>query len=92
MAVASASRPIAPPRASTSRTICPLATPPMAGLHDIWPTESALIVSRAVRQPIRADASAASRPAWPAPTTRTSNRYGSRFVAGMGGDPAAGRG
>ena len=28
--------PISPPRASISRTICPLATPPMAGLQLIW--------------------------------------------------------
>ena len=29
--------PAIPPRASISRTICPLATPPIAGLHDICP-------------------------------------------------------
>ena len=57
MAVASVMTPIAPPRASTSRTICPLATPPMAGLQLICPTASTLIVNRAVRSPIRADAS-----------------------------------
>ena len=51
MAVASVSTPIAPPRASISRTICPLATPPIAGLQLIWPTVSQLIVSRAVPQP-----------------------------------------
>ena len=72
MAVASVSTPIAPPRASISRTICPLATPPIAGLQLIWPTVSQLIVSSAVRSPIRAEASAASSPAWPAPTTTTS--------------------
>ena len=69
MAVASVSTPIAPPRASISRTICPLATPPIAGLQLIWPTVSQFIVSRAVRRPIRAAARAASSPACPAPTT-----------------------
>ena len=48
MAVASMARPIAPPRASISRTICPLATPPMAGLQLIWAMVSRLLVSRAV--------------------------------------------
>ena len=53
MPVASIARPIAPPRASISRTICPLATPPMAGLQLIWPTVSQLVVSKpgARRQP-----------------------------------------
>jgi hypothetical protein len=74
IAVASVRSPIAPPSASISRTICPLATPPMAGLQLIWPTVSQLIVNSAVRQPIRADARAASIPAWPAPTTITSKR------------------
>ncbi len=73
MPVASMARPIAPPSASTSRTICPLATPPMAGLQLIWPTVSQLVVNKAVRAPSRAAASAASVPAWPAPTTSTSN-------------------
>ena len=72
MPVASIARPITPPRASISRTICPLATPPMAGLQLIWPTVSQLVVSRAVRAPSRAAASAASVPAWPAPITSTS--------------------
>ena len=47
-----------------------------AGAHGlmqlIWPTVSQLRVSKAVRQPSRAAANAASRPAWPAPTTITS--------------------
>ena len=38
---------MAPPRASISRTICPLATPPMAGLQLIWATVSRLVVSSA---------------------------------------------
>ena len=54
MAVASVKIPIAPPRASISRTICPLATPPIAGLQLIWPTVSQFIVKSAVRRPIRA--------------------------------------
>ena len=33
----SVARPMMPPSASTSRTTVPLATPPIAGLQDIWP-------------------------------------------------------
>src|SRR5262249_32762193 len=73
MPVLSMAWPIAPPRASISRTICPLATPPMAGLQLIWATVSQLVVRRAVLAPMRAAASAASQPAWPAPMTRMSN-------------------
>src|SRR6266403_3681786 len=72
MPVASAFAPIAPPRASISRTMCPLARPPIAGLHDIWPMVSRFCVNIRVRQPSRAAARAASTPAWPLPTTRTS--------------------
>ena len=61
-----------PAEASTSRTTVPFATPPIAGLHDIWP-----IVSSAGDEPDaapgRAAATAASVPAWPAPITTTSN-------------------
>jgi len=60
---ASVTRAISPPRASISRTICPLATPPMAGLQLIWATVSQFMVSSAVRRPMRAAASAASQPA-----------------------------
>ena len=56
MPVASIAWPIAPPSASISRTICPLATPPMAGLQLICATVSQLVVSSAVRAPIRAAA------------------------------------
>ena len=55
--------PISPPIASISRARWPLANPPMAGLHDIWPMVSALIVNNKVRQPIRAAPNAASTPA-----------------------------
>src|SRR3954451_4555849 len=75
MPVASIAKPIAPPRASISRTIWHLPTPPIAGLQLIWPTVSQLVVSSAVRAPRRAAASAASVPAWPAPTTITSYSY-----------------
>ena len=51
MPVASMARPIAPPRASISRTICPLATPPMAGLQLIWAMVSRFVVSSAVLPP-----------------------------------------
>src|SRR5882757_3125552 len=80
MPVASIARPIAPPSASISRTICPLPTPPMAGLQLIWPTVSQLVVSSAVRAPNRAAANAASVPACPAPTTITSNSYSFRAI------------
>ena len=46
--------------------------PPMAGLHDICAMRSRFIVTIAVRSPMRAEARAASHPAWPAPTTITS--------------------
>ena len=68
--------PISPPKASISRTKWPLASPPMAGLHDICAIVSRFIVKRSVRQPSRAEASAASTPAWPAPTTMTWNGVG----------------
>ena len=44
----------------------------MAGLHDIWPIVSRFIVSSSVSAPMRAEASAASTPACPAPMTITS--------------------
>ena len=52
----------------------PLATPPMAGLHDIFAMSSRCTVSSAVARPMRAQACAASQPACPAPTTTTSKR------------------
>ena len=69
---ASATRPIRPPRASSSRTRCPLARPPMAGLHDSRPTWARWKVTAATRQPMRAAAAAASQPAWPVPITTMS--------------------
>src|SRR5688572_9298312 len=75
MPVRSMTRAISPPRASISLTRCPLATPPMAGLHDIWATVSTLPVRTSVRAPSRAAMRPASQPAWPAPITITS--YGS---------------
>ena len=47
----SVARPMMPPSASTSRTTVPLATPPIAGLHDIWPIVSSALVTSAVRAP-----------------------------------------
>src|SRR4030095_1420539 len=76
MDVASVFSAITPPSASTSRTICPLAWPPIAGLHDIWPIESRFCVSMIVRHPNRAEAEAASIPACPAPITITSYAVG----------------
>jgi len=60
------------PNASISRTICPLATPPMAGLHDICAIVFMFIVTNSTFDPILAAATAASQPACPAPTTMTS--------------------
>jgi hypothetical protein len=70
---ASVISPMMPPRASTSRTRCPLAMPPMAGLHDICAIRSTFSVKGRFCRPMRAAAMAASHPAWPAPTTTTSN-------------------
>ena len=61
-----------PPSASISLTICPLATPPIAGLQLIWAMVFIFIVTNKTLLPIRAAAFAASQPAWPAPTTITS--------------------
>ena len=71
-AVASVTSPICPPSASTSRTICPLAMPPTAGLQLIWAILFMSIVINTVRAPMRAAALAASHPACPAPITMTS--------------------
>ena len=67
---------MAPPSASISLTRWPLPMPPIDGLQLIWPSVSMLCVSSSVAQPMRAAASAASVPAWPPPTTMTSNRSG----------------
>ena len=61
-----------PPKASISFTRCPLANPPIAGLHDMRAMASRLRVRRRVLHPMRAAANAASQPACPAPTTITS--------------------
>jgi len=61
-----------PPSASISRTNCPLATPPMAGLQDICAMVFIFMVASITRIPILAAAAAASHPACPAPTTTTS--------------------
>src|SRR5262245_7089723 len=68
----SARRPMAPPSASISRTRWPLPRPPIAGLHDMRAIASRESVTIAVFKPIRADASAASQPAGPAPMTTAS--------------------
>lgn len=63
--VRSVIRAVRPPSASISRTICPLATPPTAGLHDMLASLVMSIVRSSVREPMRAAAEAASQPAWP---------------------------
>src|SRR5713101_2742996 len=73
---------MAPPKASTSLTRCPFPMPPIDGLQDICPSVSILWVSRRIRQPARAAASAASVPAWPPPTTITSNWEGNCIALG----------
>ena len=60
MEVASVARPMMPPRASISFTSWPLASPPMAGLHDMSPMVSRLIVTSNVAQPMAAEARQAS--------------------------------
>ena len=70
--VRSVIRAVRPPSASISRTICPLATPPTAGLHDMLASLVMSIVRSSVREPMRAAAEAASQPAWPPPMTRIS--------------------
>ena len=72
MAQASVTSPICPPKASISRTICPFAIPPTAGLQLIWAILFMSMVIRQVRAPMRAAAEAASHPACPAPMTTTS--------------------
>ena len=69
----SATWPIRPSKASISRTRWPLPRPPMAGLQDMAPMVANWWVTRAVCAPMRADAAAASQPAWPPPITTTSN-------------------
>src|SRR5437868_3236767 len=73
MPVASIARPINPPSASISRTRCPFAVPPTAGLHGMCATVSAESVHSPTCIPSLAAAYAASHPAWPAPITMTSN-------------------
>src|SRR5215203_2444302 len=73
MPVASIARPINPPSASISRTRCPLAVPPTAGLHGMCATPFRDSVHNPTWQPRRAAAYAASTPACPAPMTITSN-------------------
>ena len=70
--VASAALPISPPSESISHTSCPFAEPPMHGLQGIFAIVSRESTKTAVFFPRRADARAASQPAWPAPTTITS--------------------
>ena len=72
MAVASVTRPICPPSASISLTICPFAMPPTAGLQLIWAILFMSIVTRHVLAPMPAEAAAASQPACPPPITITS--------------------
>src|SRR5437899_3541846 len=81
MPAASATRPIRPSSASTSRTRWPLPSPPIAGLQDIAPMVANRWVTRAVLAPMRAAALAASQPAWPPPMTMTSNNSCRTIIA-----------
>ena len=82
MPVQSVFKAISPPRASSSKTMCDLAMPPMDGLQLMRAAASGSIVTRAVRTPSRAAASAASQPAWPAPITTTSKEFIERVGEG----------
>ena len=72
IAVLSVTIPVLPPSASISRTICPFAIPPIAGLQLICAILFISIVMSRVFEPKFAAAQAASHPACPAPTTITS--------------------
>jgi len=61
--LSSVTTPESPPKASISRTSWPLATPPMAGLQDIWPILVMSMVMSKTWQPMWAAAAAASLPA-----------------------------
>ena len=80
MPASSVAAAMAPPSASISFTRWPLPMPPMDGLQLICPSVSMLCVSSKVAQPTRADASAASVPAWPPPITMTSKTWGNHMV------------
>jgi len=75
MLVLSATRPIRPPSASTSRTTIPFAGPPTLGLHGIKPIVSKFIVIIKVLTPFLLAACAASIPACPPPITITSYSF-----------------
>src|SRR5699024_1501434 len=68
----SMSFPISLPRASSSRTRCPLHVPPILGLQCMRAMPSTLTVNTMVLIPSLAHARAASQPACPAPMTATS--------------------
>ena len=63
MAVLSLMIPEYPPSASISRTICPLAMPPIAGLQLIWAIVCMFMVMSNTFDPKLAAAAAASQPA-----------------------------
>ena len=77
--------PINPPKASMSRTIWPLATPPTAGLQLMRPMAFTSIVSMAVLTPSFQAAWVASIPACPPPTTTTSKEVIYLAAAGAAG-------
>src|SRR5690606_29472719 len=62
----------------------------MDGLQLIWPRVSMLCVSSSVFAPMRAEASAASVPAWPPPTTITSKDSGYNMAHPGAGNSAKG--
>ena len=81
IALLSLTIPDPPPSASISRTICPFATPPIAGLQLIWAIVFMFMVNNKTLLPIFAAAFAASQPACPAPTTITSYLSNMCFVS-----------
>ena len=76
----SAKKPIIPPKTSTSFTICPFASPPTAGLHDVLPTDFLSIETKRVLTPLLCAIKAASIPACPPPTTTKSYLFCVRFT------------
>ena len=79
---ASVTTPVHPPSASISRTICPLAIPPTAGLHDIFAKPFRSGETSRTDEPSEAAAIAASQPACPPPTTMMSKREVIRVPGG----------
>ena len=91
MPASSATLPMRPSRASTSRTKWPFPMPPKLGLQLISPMVSTRCVNKTVRAPARAAAAAASHPACPPPITTTSTVSSARNVLAPAAAPESSR-